>query len=101
MIQNAILNGLKFKNFPVRACFHTPAIGKYWILKFHDSTQDPFSPFSTECLQTPFIIIHLVLSRLEIVNEIPGMLYIFNYIATIYVVNQFTVASCVQILLAS
>ena len=33
-----------------------PAFGKYRILKFHDSTQDPFSPLSTECLQIPLTL---------------------------------------------
>ena len=54
MTQIDILNGLKPKIFLGELVSILPAIGKYWILKLHDSTQDHFSPSpSIECLQIP------------------------------------------------
>ena len=54
MSQNAISNGLKLKNIPGIECFIFPAFHKYWILKLHSSTQDPFSPSVLNAFRCPW-----------------------------------------------
>ena len=66
MTQNAISNVLKLKTFLGEHVYRHFATGNYQILKFHDPTQDTFSPHTSKGLQTSWLGVQITAGMVEI-----------------------------------